>query len=94
LKKLERFTAGAKDRKTGEIDPNKINKEYKVPYAETLARVKKRQEEWNTLVEDARKEKDLAFTRVKGLTPEAVTAHTKPKGTPTVSLDDPSLQRE
>lgn len=94
LKKLERFTAGAKDKKTGEVIPEKINKEYRVDYENTLKRVNKRQEEWNTLVEDARKEKDLAFSRVKGLTPEAVTAHTKPKGTPTVSLDDPSLQRE
>jgi hypothetical protein len=94
LKKLERFTAGAKDKKTGEVIPEKINKEYRVDYENTLKRVKKRQEEWNTLVEDARNEKDLAFSRVKGLTPEAVAAHTKPKGTPTVSLDDPSLQRE
>jgi hypothetical protein len=94
LKKLERYTMGAKDKKTGEIIPEKINKEYKNAYAETLKRVEDRKEAWNTAVEDARKEKDLAFSRVKSLSPEAVATHTKPKGTPTVSLDDPSLQRE
>jgi hypothetical protein len=76
LKKLERYTAGAKDKKTGEIIPEKINKEYRVPYAETLERVNKRKEGWNTAVEDARKEKDLAFSRVKGLSPEAAATRT------------------
>jgi hypothetical protein len=76
LKKLERYTMGAKDKKTGEINPEKINKEYKNAYAETLKRVEDRKEAWNTAIEDARKEKDLAFSRVKGLSPEAVATRT------------------
>ena len=82
LKKLERYTMGAKDKKTGEINPEKINKEYKNAYAETLKRVEERKEKWNTAVEDARKEKDLAFSRIKNLSPEAVEARTGPKVNP------------
>jgi hypothetical protein len=82
LKKLERYTMGAKDKKTGEIIPEKINKEYKNAYAETLKRVEDRKEAWNTAIEDARKEKDLAFSRVKGLSPEAIETRTGPKVTP------------
>jgi hypothetical protein len=76
LKKLERYTMGAKDKKTGEINPEKINKEYKNAYAETLKRVEDRKKAWNTAIEDARKEKDLAFSRVKGLSPEATAIRT------------------
>jgi hypothetical protein len=94
LKKLEQYTYGAKDKKTGEIDENKINKEYKAVYAETKKRVADRMKGWNEAIETAEKERDLAFSRLKGLKPEAAAARTKPKGTPTVSLDDPSLQRE
>jgi len=94
LKKLERYTMGAKDKKTGEVDESKINKEYKTPYAETKKRVEERIKTWNTAVEEAAKERELAYSRVKGLSNEAKEARAKPKGTPTVSLDDPSLQRQ
>ena len=92
LKKLEQYTMGAKDKKTGEINPEKINKEYKVPYAETLARVNKRKEGWNTAISDAKKEKDTAYGRYTNLGRPA--AENKPKGAPKVSLDDPSLQKQ
>jgi hypothetical protein len=82
LEKLERYTMGAKDKKTGEVNLEKIMNEYKVPYAETLKRVEERKEGWNTAVEDARKEKDLAFSRIKGLSPEAIETRTGPKVTP------------
>ena len=85
LKKLEQYTAGAKDRKTGEIIPEKINKEYKVIYAETLKRVNDRKESWETAIKDARNEKDLAFSRVKGLSSDAIEARTGPKATATDS---------
>jgi hypothetical protein len=81
LKKLERYTMGAKDKKTGEVNPEKINKEYKNAYAETLKRVEERKEAWNTAVEDARKEKDLAFGRIKSLNsaaPNATNTNTAP----------------
>jgi hypothetical protein len=92
LKKLEQYTMGAKDKKTGEINLEKINKEYKVPYAETLARVNKRKEGWNTAISDAKKEKDTAYGRYTNLGGPA--AENKPKGAPKVSLDDPSLQKQ
>jgi hypothetical protein len=82
LKKLEQYTAGAKDKKTGEIIPEKINKEYKVLYAETLKRVNERKEGWSTAIEDAKKEKNLAFSRIKNLSPGAMEAQTGPKVTP------------
>jgi hypothetical protein len=85
LEKLERYTMGAKDKKTGEIDPEKINKEYKTAYAETLKRVEERKKSWNTSLEDAEKEKNLAFSRIKGLSPEAMEARTGPKATSTDS---------
>ena len=85
LKKLEQYTAGAKDRKTGEIIPEKINKEYKTEYAKTLKRVNERKEGWSTAIEDAKKEKNLAFSRIKNLSPEAMEAQTGPKVTPTDS---------
>jgi hypothetical protein len=81
LKNLERYTMGAKDKKTGEVNPEKINKEYKNAYAETLKRVEERKEGWNTAVEDARKEKDLAFGRIKSLNsaaPNATNTNTAP----------------
>ena len=55
--------------------------EYKVPYAETLKRVEERKEGWNTAVEDARKEKDLAFNRIKSLNsaaPNVASTNTAP----------------
>jgi hypothetical protein len=82
LKNLERYAMGAKDKKTGEIDPNKINKEYRAAYAETLKRVNERKEGWSTAIEDAKKEKNLAFSRIKNLSPEAVEARTGPKVNP------------
>lgn len=85
LKKLEQYTAGAKDRKTGEIISEKILKEYKVIYAETLKRVNERKESWETAIKDARNEKDLAFSRVKGLSSDAIEARTGPKATATDS---------
>jgi hypothetical protein len=85
LKNLEKYAMGAKDKKTGEIDPNKINKEYKTAYAETLKRVNERKEGWSTAIEDAKKEKNLAFGRIKNLSPEAMGAQTGPKVTPTDS---------
>ena len=85
LKKLEQYTAGAKDRKTGEIIPEKINKEYKTEYAKTLKRVNERKEGWSTAIEDAKKEKNLAFSRIKNLSSEAMEAQTGPKVTPTDS---------
>ena len=81
LEKLERYTMGAKDKKTGEVNLEKIMNEYKVPYAETLKRVEERKEGWNTAVEDARKEKDLAFNRIKSLNsaaPNATSTNTAP----------------
>lgn len=94
LKNLDKYTMGAKDKKTGEINPEKINKEFKVPYAETLARVNKRKEGWNTAVEDARAEKNLAFSRVKGLSPEAVAARTGNKDAPTAAPSTGSVSGE
>ena len=94
LKKLEQYTMGAKDKKTGEINPEKINKEYKVPYAETLARVNKRKEGWNTAISDAKKEKDIAYGRYTNLGEPAAGGKPKPRGAPTVPLDDPSLQKQ
>jgi hypothetical protein len=91
LKKLEQYTMGAKDKKTGEINPDKINKEYKAPYAETLKRVNDRKEGWATAISDAKKEKDTAYTRYTNLGGPA--AANKPKSAPKVSLDDPSLQK-
>ena len=82
LKKLEQYTAGAKDKKTGEIDPNKINKEYKVLYAQTLERVNARRESWETAIKNAKTEKDIAFKRYKGLSPETAVTQTGPKITP------------
>jgi len=81
LKKLERYTMGAVNKKTGEIDVSKISPSYKASYAETLKRVNDRKEGWNTAVEDARKEKDLAFGRIKSLNsaaPNATNANTAP----------------
>ena len=92
LKKLEQYTMGAKDKKTGEIDVNKISPSYKAAYAETLARVNKRKEGWNTAISDAKKEKDIAYGRYTNLGGPA--AENKPKGAPKVSLDDPSLQKQ
>jgi hypothetical protein len=92
LKKLEQYTMGAKDKKTGEINPDKINKEYKAPYAETLKRVNDRKEGWATAISNAKKEKDTAYTRYTNLGGPA--AANKPKGAPKVSLDDPSLQKQ
>ena len=94
LKKLDQYTMGAKDKKTGEINPEKINKEYKVPYAETLARVNKRKEGWNTAISDAKKEKDIAYGRYTNLGEPAAGGKPKPRGAPTVPLDDPSLQKQ
>lgn len=94
LKKLERYTMGAKDKMTGEVDESKINKEYKTPYAETKKRVEDRVKTWNKALQDAKEEQELAYSRVKGLSDTAKGAREKPRGTPTVSLDDPSLQRQ
>ena len=92
LKKLEQYTMGAKDKKTGEINPNKINKEYRVPYAETLARVNARRTGWESAIRDAQTEKNTAYARYTNLGGPA--AAEKPKGAPKVSLDDPSLQKQ
>jgi hypothetical protein len=80
LKNLNTYTMGAVNKKTGEIDVSKISPSYKASYAETLKRVNERKEGWNTAIEDAKKEKNLAFSRIKSLNPEA-----GPKVTPTDS---------
>ena len=82
LKNLTTYTMGAVNKKTGEIDVNKISPSYKAAYAETLKRVNERKEGWNTAIEDAKKEKNLAFSRIKNLSPEAVEARTGPKVNP------------
>jgi hypothetical protein len=93
LKKLEQYTMGAVNKKTGEIDVSKISPSYKAPYAETLERVTKRKEGWATAISDAKKEKDIAYTRYTNLSAPTGSDKPKPKGAPTVSLDDPSLQK-
>jgi len=85
LKNLNTYTMGAVNKKTGEIDVSKISPSYKASYAETLKRVNERKEGWNTAIEDAKKEKNLAFSRVKGLSSDAIEARTGPKATATDS---------
>ena len=57
-------------------------------YAETLQRIKDRKEGWETAIKDARAEKDLAFSRVRGLSPEAAAAK---KGTKDAPAAAPSI---
>jgi hypothetical protein len=85
LKKLANYAASAANKKTGEINPEKIPASYKVPYAETLKRIEDRKEGWNTAIEEARKDKNMAAARIKNLSSEAMEARTGPKVTATDS---------
>ena len=76
LAKLQMMARSAINPKTKEFDEAKLPAAYKKEYAELKEAVDTRKAGWDSALEDASRQRELAFSRLKGINPEAAATRT------------------